>query len=269
MSDSKTSRRVVLITGGTKGIGLATALRFAEEGDQCIITYGWGSVEDEEVLSHFKDKNLVTPYLRQANVIDADDTQELLTEVAEKYGPVDVFVSNVSFASLVKGLDDYSEKDLIKSIEYSTWPLIEYPKQMKKIMGHYPKYVIGLSSHGPDTFHKNYDFAAVTKALMEVFVRYLNYHFFDQPVIFNIVRTRPIITDSLLSTFGNEWEQFISKFDISGTDVELEEVAKVIYMLCSGLMDGIRGQTIVVDKGYDFADGLQRVYCDSEGLSLM
>lgn len=269
MSNKTKKPRIVLVTGGTKGIGLATALRFAQEGDQCVITYGWGSVEDVEIIDLFKSKNLLIPYLKQANVISSEDTEELLQEVFDKYGAIDVFVSNVSFTSLIKDIDDYSEKGLLRSIESSTYPMIEYPKRMKKIMGSYPHYVIGLSSHGPDSLLVNYDFAAVTKSLMEVLVRYLNYHFFDQDVIFNIVRTRPIITDSLLSTFGQEWSEFIGKFDIPGCEVSLEEIANLIYILCSGYMDGIRGQTIIADKGYDFADGLQRIYMDREQLGLL
>ena len=48
-----------------------------------------------------------------------------------------------------------------------------------------------------------------------------------------------------------------------------EEVANVIYMLCSGLMDGIRGQTITADGGYGFAGGLQRIYADREQLGVL
>lgn len=268
MSGKTTHKRTVLITGGTKGIGLATALRFAREGDQCVITYGWGSVDDDEVLDLFRNENLPLPYLHQADVINEEDTTDLIQTILEKFGPVEVFISNVSFSNLVKSVDDYSEKALLKSIEYSAWPMVAYTRKMKQITGQYPKYVIGLSSHGPDGFHKNYDFAAVTKSVMEVLIRYLNYHFFEKEVIFNIVRTRPVITDSLLSTLGKEWEEFIARFDIPGTDVSLDEVAKVIYMLCSGLMDGIRGQTITADKGYDFADGLQFIYTERERLNL-
>ena len=264
MSDNKKNKRTVLITGGTKGIGLATALRFAREGDQCIITYGWGSVEEAGIYAQFEAENLPAPWLQQADVANEEDTKNLMQYIAGKYGSVDVFVSNVSFSGLVKDLDDYSEKGLLKSIEYSTWPLIAYTQQMHKILGQYPRYIIGLSSHGPDRFHVNYDFPAVTKALMEVLIRYLNYHFFDEPVIFNVVRTRPLITDSLLATFGQEWKPFIEKFDIPGTATSLEEVAKCMYMLTSGLMDGIRGQTIIADKGYGFMDGLQHVYSGSK-----
>jgi len=261
-------QRVVLITGGTKGIGKEIAFKFAEHGDQCIITYGWGSIEEEDIINEFKARNLPPPYLKQADVINNEDTIDLLTEIKTRFGRLDVFISNVSFANLVKSIDDYNEGSLLKSIEYSCWPMVEYTRQMNNVFGVYPKYVIGLSSHGPDRFHKNYDFAAATKALNEVLVKYLNYHFYDENVIFNILRTRPVITDSLLSTLGNEWAEFIGKYDIPGTHIELEEFAKVAYMMCSGLMDGIRGQTITADRGYDFAEGLQRLYMDQEELGL-
>ncbi|WP_317897850.1 SDR family oxidoreductase [Aurantibacillus circumpalustris] len=263
MSDKKT-KRVVLITGGTKGIGKEIAFKFAEHGDQCIITYGWGSIEDSDFLNEFKAKNLPEPFLIQSDVINNEDTANLMNEIKTRFGTVDIFISNVSFANLVKGIDDYSEAALLKSIEYSCWPMIEYTRQMKTILGKYPKYVMGLSSHGPDRFYVNYDFAAATKTLNEVLVKYLNYHFYDEAVIFNILRTRPVITDSLLMTVGKEWKEFIEKYDIPGTHVDLEEVANVAYIMCSGLMDGIRGQTINADKGYNFIEGYSYMYKNRE-----
>lgn len=267
MSDNN-QKKTVLITGATKGLGLAIALQFAREGYQPIITYAWGSVPEEEVLDEFKKKHLTTPLLVQANVVYPEDTENLLQRIKDQFGKVDVFVSGVSFSNVIRGLEDYSEKNLLKSIEYSSWPMIDYTRQIKKVLGIYPKYVLGLSSRGPDNFQTNYDYAAVTKALMETFVKYLNYHFFDQGIIFNIVRTRAFTTENVLSTFGKDWGDFIQKYDAPNTQVSMEEVAKVTYILCSGLMDGVRGQTIMVDKGYAFADTLQRLYVDRHTLGL-
>jgi enoyl-[acyl-carrier-protein] reductase (NADH) len=256
--------RTVLITGGTKGLGLEIALQFAKLGDKVVLTYAWGSVEDGDILAQFRDKNYPLPLLIQADVVNDEDTHALLTTVREKYGHIDIFVSNVSFANLVRTFSDYSEKALLKSIEYSAWPIIGYTQKMKEIMGQYPRYVLGLSSHGPDSYHVNYDFAAITKAVLEVMVKYLNYHFFNLDVRFNIIRTRPIITDSLLSTFGKEWTSFIAQNDFSGTDVSGEDIGKLAVMLTSGLMDGISGETIHADKGYNFADGLQSIYSNTK-----
>lgn len=263
-----TDKRVILVTGGTKGLGKAIGLKFAGRGDQVVLTYGWGSVEDQDVLQEFADAGCVAPFLRQADVINETDTADLIAEIGDRFGRLDVFVSNVSFANLIKDIEDYQESSFLKSIEYSAWPLIAYTRQIKETIGSYPRYVFALSSHGPDRFHKNYDFAAATKAVSEVLVKYLAYHFFDERVIFNVIRTRPIITDSLLATLGEEWQAFIDAYDVPGTQVEPEEVANFVYMLCSGLMDAVRGQTLIADKGYNFAEGLQHLYRGRESFEL-
>src|SRR6266446_6951286 len=110
-------QRVVLITGGTKGIGKEIAMKFAEHGDHVIITYGWGSIEEEDVINEFKAKNLPAPVLKQADVVNADDTLDLLNEIKTKFGKLDIFISNVSFTTLVKSMEDYNEAYLLKSIE--------------------------------------------------------------------------------------------------------------------------------------------------------
>lgn len=268
MVDSAAGRRVALVTGGTKGLGKAIGLELARHGDQVILTYGWGSVDEDDVLRDFAEAGCVPPLLRQADVINADDTAALAAEVAERFGRLDILVSNVSFANLVGGIDDYAEAALLKSIEYSTWPMVAYLQALRAATGHFPRYVLALSSHGPDRFHKNYDFAAAAKAVTETLVKYLTYHFFEQEVIFNVVRTRPILTDSLLATLGPEWAPFIAKYDVPGTAVEPREIGRLVVAMCSGLMDAVRGQTITADRGYDFGEGLQRLYVDRDALGL-
>ncbi len=267
MSD-KTTRKNALITGATKGLGLATALQFAQEGYQTIITYAWGSVPEEEVLAEFEKRKLITPMLVQADVSKPEDTTALLSLVKEKLGSVEVFVSGVAFANVIRNLSDYSEKALLKSIEYSSWPMVAYTRQIREVLGEYPRYVIGLSSIGPDSFITHYDFAAVTKALMETMIKYLNYHFYEAEVNFNIVRCRSIVTDNVLSTFGKDWPAFVEKFDNPESRITTEEVAKVVYMLCSGLMDAIRGQTLMVDKGDTFSDNRHWFYAKREAFEL-
>jgi len=262
----KQTTPTVLITGGTKGIGLAIGKSFAAAGYHCILTYAWGSVSEEDILAEFSAANLPAPSLKQADVSSPEDSDELFQQIAQEGRQVDVFISNVSFCNLVNSIDDYSEKGLLKSMEYSTWPLIDYPARMKKALGAYPRYNIALSSDGVDHAFTRYDFVAASKSMMEVLVRYLNYRFFDQGVIFNVVRTRPLLTDSLLSTMGAAFADFLQQHDIAGTQTEPEEVANAILMLCSGWMDGIRGQTITVDNGFSFADGLVGLYNEEEGL---
>ena len=261
MSDTQ---HLTLITGGTKGIGLATALAFARVGSQCIITYGWGSVEEEAVTALFAEKNYKIPLLFQADVASVEDTSNLMQGIVKKFGKVkiDVFVSNVCCVNFVRSFADYSEKALLQSIKYSTWPVVAYIQQMYQTLGRYPGYVIGLSSRSHESFQQDYDFAAVSKALMETLIKYLSCHLLDHKVIFNLIRIGIVETDSMLAVLGKTWKKYL----VSGTEMDAASVAKTIVMLCSGLMDGIRGQIITADKGYDFAEGLQDLYADQKTL---
>lgn len=181
-------------------------------------------------------------------------------QIKEKFGRLDVFVSGVSFSNIIRKTEDYSEKSLLKSIEYSSWPIVGYTKKIKEIIGSYPRHILGLSSIGPDIYLPNYDYAAITKALMETLVKYLNHHFYNDDVNFNIIRARAIETDNLLSTFGKDWSTFMGKYDQLNTKVKPEEVAQFAFMLCSGLMDAVRGQTIMLDKGHEFSNSIDQLY---------
>ena len=192
----------VLITGGTMGIGLATGLAFARQGCRVTLTHKWGTADEDELRARFVRENLPPPEIVAADVTQDDDTDALMTFLRERHTSVDVFVSNVSMALVVKSVDDYSKRSLFKSLEYSAWPLFSYTHKIREVFGRYPRYVVGLSSGGPDQYFANYDFVAASKAVMEVMCRYLNYRLFTEDIRINVVRARAVRTESLRATFG-------------------------------------------------------------------
>ncbi|MEI8256734.1 MAG: hypothetical protein WCJ30_13750, partial [Deltaproteobacteria bacterium] len=50
--------KAVYVTGGTMGIGLATAVAFAREGAQCYLTNKWGTADEDVVMKQFVDEKL-------------------------------------------------------------------------------------------------------------------------------------------------------------------------------------------------------------------
>ena len=260
--------KAVLITGGTMGIGLATGLAFGQQGARCILTHKWGTADEDEVRDRFSEIGAPVPLIVQADVASAEDTDALLAAIREEHDSIEAFISNVSFALVVNDLDDYQARALFKGIEYSAWPMVAYTQSIKKVFGRYPRYVVGLSSGGPDAFYKNYDFVAASKAVMETLCRYLNYRLFDEDVRINVVRSRLVRTESLRATFGRDFEEFAERFNMKRQFIECEEVANAILALCSGLLDGVSGQTIMVDRGTSFFDNLMRIYNEREALQI-
>ena len=81
--------KVVLVTGGAAGIGKATALRFAEEGAKVVIC----DVNEEAGNATLKELGESAAFYK-VNVADRDEVQKWVDDVVEKYGRIDVMVSN-------------------------------------------------------------------------------------------------------------------------------------------------------------------------------
>jgi NAD(P)-dependent dehydrogenase (short-subunit alcohol dehydrogenase family) len=223
--------KTVLITGGTRGIGLETGLSFAKRGALCVLTYRWGDHDEAGLYDLFAKNNAIKPIVAQADVANEADTFALLEDLKTRnIGKIDVFISNVSTQAI------------------------------HKVFGVYPKYILGVSSTGPDDYSIGYDYVAASKTVMEVFVKYLNYRLREFDVCINAVRSRAIKTKSLEATFGKDLEAFAKQFVPDNYWILPEELAEAMVALCSGYCDTITGQTINVDKGTSFFDNLMEIY---------
>jgi NAD(P)-dependent dehydrogenase (short-subunit alcohol dehydrogenase family) len=255
--------KAVLVTGGTKGIGLATALSFARRGAHVTITHRWASADPEVIAEAFRKSGALAPEIVEADASNVEDTRRVLTDIKARHGAPTVIISNVAVASVVKSMDDYVQRNLHRSIDYGAWPLASHTLLAHEICGSWPRYVVGVSAAGAEAMHVNYDFAAASKAVLETLVRYLSHRLMPEGVRVNAVQTRFVSTDSLRSIFGDDFEPFVERY-APDLMVPALEVAEAIYGVCSGLMDGLAGQILKVDRGATFADGFSRFYRDFE-----
>jgi NAD(P)-dependent dehydrogenase (short-subunit alcohol dehydrogenase family) len=253
--------KTALITGGTKGIGLAAAHALAEAGAQVCLTYKWGSADREKVAEEFVTRGARRPQFFEADASSEADTVRLMDEISASTGTIDIFISNVSFALRTLSLADYKKRSLFKTLEYSTWPLVDYTRKIKERFGRYPKYVLAISSDGPDHFYPGYDFVAASKALLEFFSRYLSVHLLAEGSRVNVLRFGTVDTDSFRAIFGAEFFSFMARQGVpADTVLTPEECGKAVLAMCSGLMDAVNGQIISVDYGLPFRDNAMGRY---------
>lgn len=253
--------QTALITGGTLGIGRATAFELARAGAKVYVTCKWGTADLDDLKREFAESRVSPPVVIEADVSVDKDTDNLLNEISEQDDKIDIFVSNVGFAPLVRDLDDYVKRSFLKTIEYSSWPLIEYTKRIFDTFGRMPARVIGISSDGPDHYYRGYDYVSAAKALLEHFARYLSVHLLPHGSRCNILRFGTVRTPSFEAIFGEEYFEFAEKEGITGQLIlSPEDCGKAVLALCSGLVDAVSGQTITVDYGLPFQDNLMMRY---------
>lgn len=254
------AKTVVLVTGGTRGIGLATALAYARHGARTILTHRWGTASEEAVVGAFRDVGAPLPWIVEADVANKEATDALVREIGERYGALDVFVSNASLALLVNDLDDYTERGLFQSLRASAWPTFEYLLAARRHLTRLPRHVIVMSSDGPDRFTNAYDFVAASKSVLETLARYWQFRLKDESVNINVLRSRAVRTESFDSTFGPEFHGFLRRLVDDDWFMTPEELANAALALGSGFFDGVRGQVINVDRGSTFYDGISHLY---------
>ncbi|MGL5741574.1 MAG: SDR family oxidoreductase [Legionella sp.] len=204
--------KTIIITGGTQGIGLAIAMAFAQYGGKCLLTYHFGSADEEEIIKKFSAHNYPLPELYQANVSDPADTENLFQLLQEKEEKIDVYVCNVAVAKMIVSFEDYSLSALKKTLSYSAWTLFSYTNEIYKRFGRYPRYVIGIFSTGPDHYSYGYDYVATAKKVMEVMCCYMSYHLRHEQVSLNIIRPSAVKTESFEKIFGKEFVAFSQNF---------------------------------------------------------
>jgi NAD(P)-dependent dehydrogenase (short-subunit alcohol dehydrogenase family) len=252
--------KAVLITGGTKGIGLACGLAFGRCGARTYLTHRWGTADEDAIRAQFDQIGAPQPVILEADASLDEDTVALMQRIEKDCGALEVLIPNVSFAHISQQHGDLSWKGLKRSLEYSSWPFIGYMQHAKATFGRLPRYVIGMSSRGPEYFLPGYDFVAASKAVMETFCRYLTSDLLDEDIRINVLRANPVETDSLEATFGPEFAPFCKKWYAEGFFVQPEEVANAALALASGLMDGVRGQVLLLDRGFGFSDNVVRLF---------
>jgi NAD(P)-dependent dehydrogenase (short-subunit alcohol dehydrogenase family) len=251
--------RAVLVTGGTRGIGLASGLAFGARGARVTLTHKWGSADEASIGDAFAAAGAPAPRIVQADAGNDADVMTVMDAIRRDHDHLEVFVSNAAFGATVRGVDDYSKKALHAGIDYSAWPLVSHTMAARTVFGKAPRYVVGVSSEGADSMHPGYDLIATAKATLETLCRYLHYRLSEEGTSVNVVRTRFVDTESLADTFGADFQKFVRRFE---PDVLTPpaEVANAIVGICSGLMDALGGQVVTVDRGAGLYENFSRLY---------
>lgn len=245
------SQRVALVTGGSRGIGRASALRLAEAGADVIVNYVVNRTAAEEVAESVRSLGRAAAVVK-ADVSEPDDIAAMMGFVRERFGRLDVLVSNAATGGF-RSLEDVGERQFDTAMHTNVLALLHLVRSGKDLLERSEgrSKVIALSSHGSRMALPAYGVVGTSKAALESLIRQMAYEWGDVGVNFNVVLAGLVETDTIrnLPDAAGLVDANQERMLVSDLRLTPERVADVVLYLASSLSDLIQGQTLVVDGG--------------------
>jgi enoyl-[acyl-carrier protein] reductase III len=232
----------VFVTGGSRGIGRAIALRFAHDGAERIaIGYLRNDSAAEETAEELRAVGAEVTLVR-GNVT----SQRVLDEVAA-LGPLDVLVHNAATGVIRPALET-EDKHWDWTMNANARALLQLARIAAPSMPDGSS-IVALSSLGAQRVLDNYVLVGTSKAALESLVRYLGVELAPR-IRVNAV-SGGVVETGALEHFPNREEMLrAGAANPVGRLVTPDDIAGAVAFLCSKDADMIRGQTIVVDGGF-------------------
>jgi enoyl-[acyl-carrier protein] reductase III len=234
----------VLVTGGSRGIGKAIALRFAELGAARVaVGYLRNDRAAEQTAAELRALG-AEPLLVRGNV----SSERVARDVAA-LGRLDVLVHNAA-TGVIRPALEVEEKHWDWTLSANARALISLARAAAPTMEPGAS-IVGVSSLGSTRVLENYVLVGTSKAALESLVRYLAVELAPRGIRVNAVSGGVVETEAL-EHFPNR-EQMLKAARTrtpAGRMVEPRDIADAVCFLCSPEAEMVRGQTLVVDGGY-------------------
>ncbi len=235
--------RSVLVTGGTRGIGKAIALRFARSGAARVaLGYLRNDKAAEETAAEIRDAG-AEPVLVRGNVASARVVEEFAA-----HGPWGAVVHNAA-TGVIRAALETDDKHWDWTLAANARALLSLARACAPSMAEGSS-IVGVSSLGSTRVLENYVLVGTSKAALESVVRYLAVELAPRDIRVNAVSAGVVETEAL-DFFPNKEQMLKSSRERTPAErlVEPEDVAAAVLFLCSPDAAMIRGQTVIVDGG--------------------
>ena len=236
-------QRVVLVTGSTRGIGLAIARKFHNKGD-IIIQNGRNQDSNVEILQNFE----------LGDVSSKTQSKAIIDSVIKKFGAIDILICNVGNGSQAESYISEEDKwnEFLKSNFFSATNIIEesipYLLESKGS-------VVSISSI---VAQMNIDQAPIqyscAKAALNKYITVMAKKHASKGVRFNVISPGNVffegsVWDRKLSESKKETLEYIQSYVPSGEFIQTDAIAEAVFFLCQPSQSSITGQVLAIDGG--------------------
>lgn len=240
-------KKIVFVTGGSRGIGKEVALKFAENGYDVILNYVSDKTDVEGLKNELKEKGADSLILK-ADVSKTEEVDSIVKKAIEKFGKIDVLVNN---AGITKDnlLMRMSEEEFNKVLEINLKGTFIVTKLVTKYMIKKRQgSIINLSSVVGVAGNAGQCNYSASKAGIIGFTKSIAKELAPRNIRVNAVAPGFIVTDMTDVLPETVKENIYNQIPLKRMG-EAKEVAELIYFLGSHASSYITGQVINVDGG--------------------
>ncbi len=240
--------KVALITGGSRGIGRAIALRLARNGVDIVVNYVRHRRDAEETVAAIEEMGRRCLAVK-ANVAQEEDVVRMFDAIKEQHEHLNILVSNAA-SGVLKPAMELTIRHWNWAMDINARALLNLTQHAVPMMPEGGR-IMAVSSLGAVRAVPNYTAVGASKAALESLVRHLAVELGPRGILVNTISAGVVDTDAL--------KKFPNRDEIIGQSLERtplgrlttpEDVADLALFLCSDLSTMIHGQTVVVDGGY-------------------
>ena len=248
--DRSLTGRTALVTGSSRGIGRAIALKLGEAGADVAINYVTREKDAQDVVDQLTAMGR-RAFATRADVSKLDELGGLFDAVGAAWGGLDIYVNNAidvaSFGPVMRLRPDPWRH----TIDSHVTTFLVGSQRAAKLMKGRGGSIIALSSLGSRSYVPHYAPVGVGKAAVEALTRYLAMELGALGIRVNCVSGGPIETDALKSFSTYEQMKDASvKYSPGRRMGQPDDLADVVAFLCSDQARWIIGQTLIVDGGF-------------------
>jgi NAD(P)-dependent dehydrogenase (short-subunit alcohol dehydrogenase family) len=245
--------KIVLVTGGTSGIGKATALAFAEAGAKVVIT-GRREKEGADVASEIIKTGGTAAFVR-ADVAKDADVARAIDFVLSTHGRLDVAFNNAG-VEIAGPLNEVTEGQYRRTFDINVWGVLNSMKyEIAAMLKTGGGAIVNTSSVAGHIALPQASIYVATKHAVEGLTKAVALEFAKQGIRVNAIAPGSIDTDMVDRLVGKDgdrrnWLLSLHPVGRLGTS---EEIAAAVLYLASDAAKFTTGTTLLVDGGWTAA----------------
>jgi NAD(P)-dependent dehydrogenase (short-subunit alcohol dehydrogenase family) len=237
--------RIAVVTGSSRGLGRALALRLADEGATVIVNSSVTAVDGAHVAAEINQAGGRALYVRADMACEAD-IEALAQLIETRFGRVEIVIHNAA-GGRSSAVTQTTWEDFERALRTNTYALIALARSLAHLMGEAGK-LLYISSFGAIRAVPGYGAVGASKAASEAIVRSLAMELAPRiqanilrPFVFPTVSLRAFsVAEGLLEMAASQSPLGLPR---------IEDIVGAALFLCSRDADYITGQTLDVDGG--------------------